>query len=160
MLYSVSNLYLVLWDRRKRREDKNEEENENKEEQDNEGGEENEVGGENIDEDENDENFDQDEKEECHLLDLLVGAMGKDQVRGQFQDGSGGMFQKKELEQLSLRGIIHHVYETKRTIVCKYDGNKPKPRSWAMIKHIQRRVHDLTTEVPFTIKRKWMFGNM
>ncbi|XP_028415010.1 39 kDa FK506-binding nuclear protein-like [Dendronephthya gigantea] len=108
-------------------ENMNEDGHENKDEGENENDDEDEIKDEDEEEDENDDDENMNGDEERHLLDLLVNSMGKDQVRGQFQEGSGGRFKKKELGQLSWRGIIHHLYETNRTIVCKCDGKKPKP---------------------------------
>ena len=87
--------------------------------------------------------------EEHYLLELLVRAMGKKQVRGEFQEGGVGKCKKKELEELSWRGIIRYLSRTNRVMVCKCDGKKPKQTEWVMTKHIERGMHDLETEMLF-----------
>ena len=80
---------------------------------------------------------------------LLEANMGKKQARGEFQEGGVGKCKKKELEELSWRGIIRYLSRTNIVMVCKCDGKKPKQTEWVMMKHIERGMHDLETEMLF-----------
>ena len=94
------------------------------------------------------------DQHEHYLLDLLFAAMGRTQVRGEFQERRAGRYLDKSLENLAWRGIIRHVYKINRVMTCNCDGNKPKQTASAMIKHVERTNHNLETEMPFIITKE------